>query len=93
MKRSKRGCVGCEAKARGATSWQIGYIVGAHHSEVIADDTDDEPREPKLCALHLRLAGKAFGISIMRTAERGRALITRDAAQPWSTPKSGTSTT
>lgn len=65
MKRSQRGCRGCEAKACGASTWEVGYVVGSHYATAFASmaDHDAEP-DVQLCARHERMArmttGKGF---------------------------------
>lgn len=81
MKRSQRGCIGCEAKAAGATSWQVAYLLGQHQMAVLAADDsegDDVPSDG-VCALHLRLGRQATAMGMRVVAKRGADAIQRTA--------------
>lgn len=72
MKRSQRGCVGCEAKQAGATTWQVGYVVGSHQMAVLSADEsggDDVP-EDGVCALHSRMGREATALGLRIIAKR-----------------------
>lgn len=79
MKRSQRGCIGCEAKAAGATSWQVAYLLGQHQMAVLsADESDgDDVPDDKVCALHNRLGRAATAFGMRLVAQRGAQRIAR----------------
>lgn len=56
MKQSQKGCRGCVAKQFGASTWEVGFVVGSHFASVIDSTGPDDEPEFRLCARHSRMA-------------------------------------
>jgi hypothetical protein len=86
MKRSQKGCRGCEVKATGASTWQVGFVVGQHYMSVLASAAEDEDPDYELCALHMRLARDAYAVAMAFIARRGAARIAAGGSESESKP-------
>lgn len=77
---SKRSCKACESAAAGATTWQVGFVVGACYAEAFAEpeldsDLSEDALALDLCALHVRMGREATSKSYVTYAAKDAARI------------------